>query len=357
MAMPGMLTKIPKWLFDKHGPISVDWSYLPRSLPWLLRWLAASGLTRARASSVAMRAMHGQSLEIYRELLGTDQYADLVRATGNLYVYESEEPSRTERIARQLQHEQGVRPRLLSATDIRDLEPALAPIYKRGVLLPGNVFTVNPSRFLATLTELFLESGGQLVSGKVTGFEMDDTGPYAVRTEAAQLATRKIVVAAGAWSGRLAEQLGTRVPLEAERGYHVTLPEARVELRNKIMNGTHSFGMTPMEDGLQITGTVEIAGVDAAPNVHRANALLDHARRMLPGLNHAGASTWMGARPSLPDSLPVVCRSPVFRDVFFAFGHSHWGLSGAPETGRIIAALINDREPPIDPYPYRVERF
>lgn len=357
MAMPGMLAKIPKWLFDKGGPISVDWRYLPRTLPWLLRWVGASGMERARASSVAMRAMHGPSLEIYRDLLGAERYGDLVRATGNLYVYESAEPSKPELIGRKLQREQGVQPETLTADDVRNLEPALAPIFKRGVMLPRNVFTVNPSRFLSTLTEQFLATGGTLVEGRVIGFDMTPSGPRAVRTEAGPLSVDKIVVSAGAWSGQLTAQLGTRVPLEAERGYHVTLPDAGVELHNKVMNGTHSFGLTPMEDGLQITGTVEIASVNAAPNPQRADALLDHGRRMLPGLRDIGASTWMGCRPSLPDSLPVVGRSPQFTNVFFAFGHSHWGLSGAPMTGQIITAMISGREPPIDTHPYRVERF
>jgi glycine/D-amino acid oxidase-like deaminating enzyme len=357
MAMPGMLAKIPKWLFDKGGPISVDWRYLPRTLPWLLRWLGASGLERARTSSMAMRAMHQPSLEIYRNLLGAEHYGDLVRTTGNLYVYESAEPSKSELIGRQLQREQGVQPETLTADDVRNLEPALAPIFKRGVMLRGNVFTVNPSRFLRTLTEQFLATGGKLVEGRVMGFDMAPSGPRAVLTEAGSLSVDKVVVSAGAWSGQLTGQLGTRVPLEAERGYHVTLPDAGIELRNKVMNGTHSFGLTPMEDGLQITGTVEIANVNAAPNPERAEALLNHGRRMLPGLKDVDASTWMGCRPSLPDSLPIVSRSPHLQNVFFAFGHSHWGLSGAPMTGQIIAAMINGREPPICPHPYRIGRF
>lgn len=357
MALPGMLPKVIKWAFDKKGPVSLDWRHLPRALPWLLRWIAAGRLVNARASAVAMRALFSPSLEIYHDLLGAESYADLIRNTGNLYVYETPEPSMPERILRQLQHEQGVTPEPLTADDIRNLEPALAPIFKRGVMLRGNAFTPNPSRFLNTLTERFLETGGQIVPGRVAGFDIGPAGPRAVQTETARLAVDKIVVAAGIWSGRLAAQLGTRTPLEAERGYHVMLPDAGVVLRNKIMNGTHSFGLTPMEDGLQITGTVEIAGVDAAPNQQRSDAILAHGRRMLPGLREAGASTWMGPRPSTPDSLPVICRSPRFENVFFAYGHGHWGLSGAPMTGRIIAAMISGGESPIDPRPYRSDRF
>jgi len=357
MALPGILPKIPRWLFDRSGPVSVDWRYLPRALPWLLRWIDAGRLENARASAVAMRALHRTSLEIYRDLLGLESYADLIRTTGNLYVYETAEPSKSELIGRQLQCEQGVKPEPLTAGDVQDLEPALAPLFKRGVMLPGNVFTHNPSRFLSTLSECFLETGGQIVRGRVTGFDIGPSGPRALLTETARLAVDRVVISAGVWSGRLAALLGTRVPLEAERGYHVTLPEAGIELRNKVMNGTHMFGLTPMEDGLQITGTVEIAGLEAAPSHQRTDALLAHGRRMLPNLNDAGARTWMGPRPSLPDSLPVICRSPRFGNVFFGFGHGHWGLSGAPMTGQLIAAMIGGREPPIDPRPYRADRF
>jgi D-amino-acid dehydrogenase len=165
------------------------------------------------------------------------------------------------------------------------------------------------------------------------------------------------VIAAGIRARPLAAQLGDRVPLEAERGYHVMLPDPRVRPRIKISNRDHMFGLTPMEHGVRISGTVEFAGPDAPMDERRARALLVHAKRMYPGLNDTGAQFWMGSRPSTPDSLPVIDRASRARNVIYAFGHGHTGLTGAPMTAELVAALAQHRTPAIDAAPYRVTRF
>jgi len=165
------------------------------------------------------------------------------------------------------------------------------------------------------------------------------------------------VIAAGAWSGGLARRLGTPVPVEAERGYHVTLPTAGVELRGPVMCASGKFVATSMAPGLRLAGLVEIAGLDAPPNYHRADGLLTHARRLFPGLQVTNPSRWMGQRPSLPDSLPVIGRSPRYASVYFAFGHQHVGLTSGPRTGRWIADLVAGRRPNVDLSAFRVDRF
>ena len=152
-------------------------------------------------------------------------------------------------------------------------------------------------------------------------------------------------------------QLGTRVPLEAERGYHLMLPRPGVALRMPLVDRDHNFTMTPMDCGLRLGGTAEFAGVDAPPDYRRARILLEHGRRALPGLNGEGATEWMGCRPSLPDGLPIIDRSPRFANVFFAFGHAHFGLTEAPTTGKLIAEMIGGRPTSIDMTPFRVGRF
>jgi D-amino-acid dehydrogenase len=151
--------------------------------------------------------------------------------------------------------------------------------------------------------------------------------------------------------------LGDAVPLEAERGYHVMLPDPRVRPRIKISNRDQMFGLTPMEHGVRISGTVEFADPDAPMDDRRAEVLLIHAKRMYPGLNGAGAQYWMGSRPSTPDSLPVIDRASRARNVVYAFGHGHTGLTGAPMTADLVAAMLTGGKPPIDPSPFRAGRF
>ena len=186
---------------------------------------------------------------------------------------------------------------------------------------------------------------------------MGDGGPRRLFTDGGPLPVETLVIAAGAWSHRLTAQLGTRVPLEAERGYHLMLPRPGVALRIPLVDRDHNFTMTPMDCGLRLGGTAEFAGVDAPPDYRRARILLEHGRRAFPGLNGEGATEWMGCRPSLPDGLPIIDRSPRFANVFFAFGHAHFGLTEAPTTGKLIAEMIGGRPTSIDMTPFRVARF
>jgi D-amino-acid dehydrogenase len=178
-----------------------------------------------------------------------------------------------------------------------------------------------------------------------------------VRTEAGTHAVDAVVVAAGAWSAELARQLGHRVPLDTERGYHVMLPDPGVMPRLPIYSGDHSFAVTPLAHGLRFAGTVELGGLDAPPNYARADVLLERGRRMFPGLRDSGMTQWMGFRPSMPDSVPVIAASPRHRNAFFAFGHGHLGLTLAAVTGRLVADLVAGRETGIDMAPFRVDRF
>lgn len=357
IAMPGILPTIPKMLLSSGGPVSLDPSYFPRAFPWLVRWALCSRLNVAKRSSAAMSALHKTSLDGYRSLLGGQKFSDLIRMDGQIHVYESDLIGKGERLARSFRQDMGVQFNDINAATLREMEPCLAPIYKRGTFYPNAGHTVNPLRMVQTLFAIFIEMGGEYRRTRVRSFGFDASGPTSLQTDAGEVPFNKLVIAAGAWSHQLTSMLGTKIPLEAERGYHIMFRDSSVSLNHKIMNGSHSFGATSMEDGLQITGTVEFAGVDAPPNEQRTNSLRKHGIRMFPGLEAVTGKTWMGCRPSLPDSLPVLDHSPKFRNVVFNFGHSHFGLIGAPASAEIVAALIDEREPPIDRQPYRANRF
>ncbi len=238
------------------------------------------------------------------------------------------------------------------------MEPALAPIFKAGMFVPDWGHVADPYRVVAGIAESFVRHGGTVLQARVVDVEIGPDGPSAARTDGGErLSFYQLVVAAGAWSARLAKPLGSKVPLESERGYHTTLPTPGVSVNRMLHSAEGGFVVTPMAMGLRLAGTVELGGLDLPPNEARAKVLVTRAKRFLPGLNAEGGSMWMGHRPSLPDSLPVISRSPRFANLFYAFGHGHLGLTEGATTGRLIASLAAGRDPGIDLTPFRVDRF
>lgn len=355
-ALPGMLKRVPKWLADPLGPLVVRWGYFPFAVPWLLRWMREADIERVNANSDALRALHATSLQMYAYILG-DKARGLLETTGQIYVWKSEAAGPTEALARELRERHGVKTQALDAAAIRELDPLLAPGFVRGLFFPDNGHTTNPLRLVQTVVELFTAAGGRVEQRNVLDFQRNGRGVSAVQCEDGLVECDAAVIAAGIRSKRLARQLGDGVPLEAERGYHAMLPDPGVRPRIKISNRDHMFGLAPMENGVRIAGTVEFAGPDAPMDERRAKALVVQAKRMYPGLNDAGAQFWMGSRPSTPDSLPVVDVASRAANVMYAFGHGHTGLTGAPMTAELVAARICGSPAPIDPAPYRLNRF
>ena len=222
---------------------------------------------------------------------------------------------------------------------------------------PATGYTVSPQRIVQTLHRLFMEAGGKLVPESVYKIMPREGGGYDVMTNIGFHRAGQIVVAAGAHSPRLLAPLGIRVPLETERGYHVMLPTPNVTLTTTISNKSRSFGVTPMEHGLRVAGTVEIAGLEAPPDERRAQALLANIRTMFPDVNTEGHRFWMGFRPSTPDSLPILGTVESRPGLFLAFGHGHFGMTGGPPSARLISRLINRQTTGIDAAVYAPQRF
>ncbi len=356
MSMPGMLRRIPRWLTDPLGPLSLDWRQVPRALPWLLRWVAAGRPARVTQISAVMRALHAPALDLYQDLLGA-HYDTLIEKTGQLYVWRNPASSPSEEIARRLRLSHGIAVRSLDPEDIRALDPALASGFVRGLYFPENAHTVDPLGLVTGLVELFVQAGGVVVREQVCGFGLVSGQAERVILSKGSLRADAFVLAAGLASAPLAATLGDRVPLQAERGYHVMLPDPGVRPRVKVGNRDQMFGLTPMRAGVRISGTVEITRAHATADMRRAQTLLGNAQRMYPGLNAEGATFWMGDRPSTPDSLPVIDRASGAANVVYAFGHGHSGLTGAPMTARLVADLVAQRAPAIAISPFSIARF
>ena len=246
---------------------------------------------------------------------------------------------------------------ILGPNEVRQLIPAIVPDMAGGALATQSGHVTTPLALSKLLASQFEEAGGIFKRAKAIGFIIDDGGPSHVQTDRGNIGVEDVVIAAGAFSRPLAAALGNKVPLDTERGYHMMLPEPQIDVRVPMLIPSMGFAITPMSSGLRLAGTVEFAGLNAPPNYERSEILLRHAKQLFPDLNETGKEPWMGYRPSMPDSLPVISRSNNFDRVFYAFGHGHLGLSLGAVTGRIIADLLIDGISEIDVAPFRADRF
>jgi D-amino-acid dehydrogenase len=357
IATPGVLLQVPKMLMDPDGPLIIRWQYVYSLLPYLLRFVAAARPGNVERISIALQAILDHASEAYRILLAAAQSLNLLSNAGELYVYETPRSYAAARKWHDLRRKRGVEVIDLPSGELRQLEPALAPIFHRGVFLPNSVKTANPFTVTTALARNFVANGGVFLQDNVREIVIGSPGPIAILTDRERRNVDQLVIATGAYSKRWAVQLGCPLPLDSERGYHLMLPDPGVELRVPLISGDYRFGLVPMVDGIRLAGTAELAQLDAPPVYDRAERLLKIAERMLPGLDGRDRTRWMGHRPSTPDSLPVICRSPRYASVYLAFGHGHLGLTLGAVTGRLIADLAAERTPIVDMRPYDISRF
>jgi len=356
IAMPGILREIPRMLLDPYGPLTLRWRYLPRIAPWLWQLAKATRPDRVAAIAAGLAALAGRADNAWAELLRQAGAEDLLRRPGWLQVFSSQAAFARTTAEREVMRHHGVRFEVLGAEEIRQLEPALAPLCGQALWFPDCGFVLDPKRLAERLAAAFVADGGTILRETVTGFEPADR-VAAVVTDRGCHPARAVVLAAGAWSRPLAARLGARVPLDTERGYHLMFDTPEPGLRRPVLWADHHINLVPMMHGLRLTSGVEFAGLAAPPDYRRIDRLAGLARRMLPGLAAAPRSRWLGFRPSLPDSLPVLGRSRRHEGVYFAFGHQHLGVTLAAISGRVIADLAAGRDPGIDLRPYRAQRW
>jgi len=361
MSMPGTIGNVPKWLMDPLGPLVVRWGYLPSLAPWLIRFIRAGSPEKVAHQARALRTLLDQGIETLAPLVQDAGAQELVRRTGHLFVYRSAESWRKESAAWRLRADNGIAWDEFDADELRQLEPSLSRDYVKGVLVRENGHTTNPHRLVNSLADAFRRDGGRIDRKRALGFEVADGRLRGIRCEGGSVAADAAVVAAGIWSKPLAAELGDRVPLETERGYHVMIRDPEATPRMPVADAEGKFVATPMELGLRLAGTVELAGLAAPPDWQRARVLLRHAQRLFPALRtdypDDRLSMWMGHRPSLPDSLPVIGPSRRTRDVVYAFGHGHVGMACAAKTAKTVAEVVSGRSPQVDIAPFSPQRF
>ncbi len=356
-AMPGILFDVLRMIGKPLSPFTVRFRHLPRALPWMLRFINESRRSRVHENAKNLHALTNVAKQSWSTLVSGTGLDELLRPCGWLKVYESDASFSGTAYARLLMDELGVAYEILDSADIQALEPNLAPVFKHGIFQQDSLMISNPDRLTRGMVDLFSGRGGCFRRFDAQRLELG-TDNVVIHDQSDSLLADKIVIATGAWSRALATQVGDRVPLDTERGYHLMLPaESSAMLQRSVVNADHSFVLSPMDTGMRLASQVEFAGLDAAPDYSRVRSLLPAVERMLPGIDTTEQSVWMGCRPSLPDSLPVLGYATRSNRVLYAFGHQHLGMTLGPRTALITADLVAGRDPQVDLRPYRADRF
>jgi D-amino-acid dehydrogenase len=362
MSHPGLWKDVPGYLLDPLGPLAIRWRYFPRVVPWLLRFLS-SGSTKAKVQAIgrALRPLVADAPARHAKLAAEAGVGDLIKRQGLLYVYADRAAFEAEALAWEVRAATGVKWLELDENHLRQREPGLNRSYTFGVLVEEGAHCLDPGAYVAALVSHAVRSGAGIRKAKALGFVIEHGRLRAVRTSDGDVVCDKAVVCAGAWSKTLASAAGDDVVLESERGYHAMIPAAEAGPRYPTMPADVKASITRTLGGLRIAGQVELAGLEAAPNWKRAQILLEHLKRVFPGLPPGltidNVKVWMGHRPATPDALPVIARASGCPDIVYGFGHGHIGLAAGAITGRLVADLVGGKAPVIDPQPYSARRF
>ncbi len=357
LVQKGMMAQVPKWIMDPLGPLSIPPAYLPRLLPWLVRFWRAGLPDRYEAALTAQGALMRLAEPEWMSLMERSGTRPMLNEHGSLELYESDTGFRASLPGWQAKERMGIAFQHVEKPRLKDYQPGLSDHFVRGTFVPGWKNVSDPKHLGKALWAHAEANGAEFISGEVVLARPAHDHVAIQLRHGLTVQARSLVVAAGAWSHLIARSFGDRVPLETERGYNTTLPADAFDVRMQLIFAEHGFVVTPLSTGLRIGGAVELAGLKRPPNYARSKAMLEKTKRFLPGLNTQGGREWMGFRPSLPDSLPVIGRATGADRVVYAFGHGHLGLTQAAGTGRIVRDLVLGDTPPIDISPFRADRF
>jgi D-amino-acid dehydrogenase len=355
---PTTWRKIPGWLLDPEGPVWLRPSYALKMLPWFLRFVAAGRPSRLREIEDAGMSLSSLALADFRAMLSAIGAPELMTEEGCLAIYENEAEFVGDRGHIDMMRRYGFDFDVLSGADILALEPALSPSIAKAVLLPDNKSIRNPYGLVVKLADSARALGASFVSGAVRNIEKSGDGKSVVLLEGGQQITAgSVILAAGVHTRMLAEKLGEPIPLETERGYHTQIMKPGVSMQYSVIWPHRAFMITPTAGGIRVGGNVELAGLDAAPDFRRPQGLVRHAQRAVPGLKADETTEWMGHRPALPDTIPIISPSSKVPDIWYATGHGHLGLTYSATTAQLIADMVTGNKPAVDLTPFRINRF
>ncbi|MDA7575030.1 FAD-binding oxidoreductase [Candidatus Pelagibacter sp.] len=351
---PDVLTDVPAMLLSSTGPLALKWNYVPKMLPWFLQFIRNCTTKRMMHTAKNMHQILDLALPAYDELFDEIELGGLVEKKGILYIW-NDQSLKSRELEIKVRDELGVDQQIVTPKEIHDLEPNIEPIYHGGVYYQHGRHARNPKKILLKLYDLFLKKGGKFLKMNVKNINFNDEKPV-IKAETQSFLFDKIVIACGSFSKKLTDSLDEKIPLDTERGYHVHFKDCDHLLSRPVIFQNRGFGITPMEQGLRVVGTVEFGGLDNPLSKSRVKNLINNAKYMMGDLPEH-EDEWLGFRPTLPDYLPVIGPSKKYKNVFYCFGHHHLGWTLGPISGKIVSGMIAEENTNLDLKPYSSLRF
>ena len=354
MNRPDILTDVPAMLLSSTGPLALKWNYVPKMIPWFIQFIRNCTTKRMMHTAKNMNQILNLALSAYDELFDDVELDGLVEKKGILYIW-NDQSLKSRDLEIKVRDELGVDQQVVSPKEIHDLEPNIKPFYHGGVYYKHGRHARNPKKILLKFFDLFLKKGGKFLKKNVQDINFDGEKP-AIKTETQRYIFDKLIIACGAFSKKLTDNLGERIPLDTERGYHVHFKDCDHLLKRPVIFSNRGFGITPMEQGLRVVGTVEFGGLKNPLSKSRVKNLINNAKYMLGDLPEH-EDEWLGFRPTLPDFLPVMGPSKNYKNIFYCFGHHHLGWTLGPISGKIISGMIAEENTNLNLDPYSPKRF
>ena len=355
-SVPGLWRKLPKWLFDPLGPVSIRKRYLLPFIPWAIRFFAAGKANKVDSIGDAMISLSYRSPSNYRALLMGEPEIELIKDSSYIFVYKQSEQANLDHFGWKMRQKRSVPLNVISAGELQEREPDISKVYQAAIMIHEQARALNPSAIGKAIAKKARALGVHFVLAETKALTALAQS-WTVHCQDQQYTANKTVLATGVWSASLLRPFGINMPLEAERGYHLLCQDPGININNSIMDVEHMCVASQMVSGVRIAGTAEFAGIEAAPDNRRAFAFKKSLKTMFPSVNTGKVKPWMGQRPTFPDSLPCIGPIEGLNNLYAAFGHSHYGLSQAPKTGQIIADCITNKQVDVDLTPYKTTRF
>ena len=351
---PDILTDVPAMLLSSTGPLALKWNYVPKMIPWFLKFIKNCSEKNMMHTAKYMHQILDLALPAYDELFDEFDLSGLVESKGIMYIW-NDQNLKSRELEIKIRDEIGAEHQLLSKKEIHDLEPNIKQVYHAGVFYKKAKHARNPGKIWVKLFENFLKKGGKFLKLNIQDLNFDGDNPV-IRSESQRFVLDKLVIACGAFSKKLTDKLHENIPLDTDRGYHIHFKGCDHLISRPVVFQNRGFGMTPMEQGLRVVGTVEFGGLKNEITKSRIKNLVNNAKFLLDGLPEH-EDEWLGFRPTLPDYLPVIGPSKNYKNVFYSFGHHHLGWTLGAISGKIISKMISDEKTNLDLDPYSSLRF
>ena len=351
---PDVLTDVPSMLLSATGPLALRWNYVPKMIPWFLKFILNCSKKKMMHTAKYTHQILDLALPAFDELFDEVDISGLVEKKGIMYVWNDQNLASRE-LEISIRKEIGVEQQILTPKEIHDLEPNIKPFYHGGVYYSYARHARNPKKILLKLFDDFLKKDGKFLKINIQSLNIEEEKPV-LKSEVESFSFDKVVIACGAFSKKLTDNLNEKIPLDTERGYHVHFKDCEHLISRPVVFANRGFGITPMEQGLRVVGTVEFGGLNNPLSKSRIRNLINGAKYMLDGLPEH-EDEWLGFRPSLPDFLPVIGPSKNYKNVFYCFGHNHLGWTLGAISGKIISKMIANENTNLNLEPYSSRRF